>query len=104
MPSSSVEPRSGRRSLSLVRFAAGYWRGFAFITASTVLSSAVGLLRPWPMQIAVDHVLSGKPMPEWLLALRRALPGAGSAHGALAWIAIAGLLFFAFESVIDVTL
>ncbi len=30
------------------------------------LSTAAGLLKPWPLALIVDSVLGGKPLPEWL--------------------------------------
>jgi ATP-binding cassette subfamily B protein/subfamily B ATP-binding cassette protein MsbA len=92
------------RPRTLVRFAVRYWPGFLLITVVTVVSSAVGLLHPWPLQVAVDHVLSERPMPGWLAWLRDLLPGAGAERGSLAWIAAAGLVIFALDAVVDVTL
>jgi ATP-binding cassette subfamily B protein len=31
-----------------------------------LLSSAASLLKPWPLALIVDHVLSGKPLPGWM--------------------------------------
>jgi ATP-binding cassette subfamily B protein/subfamily B ATP-binding cassette protein MsbA len=31
-----------------------------------LLSIAANLLKPWPLALIIDHVLSGKPAPEWL--------------------------------------
>jgi ABC-type multidrug transport system fused ATPase/permease subunit len=93
-----------RRYHSLLRYAAADRKGWTLIVAVTLVSSLVGLLQPWPMQVVVDYVLSGRDVPAWLAAVVGLLPGADSPHGLLAWAALAGLLFFATQSAVDVIL
>ncbi len=80
------------------------WRGYVIIWLLTLLSSAVALLQPWPIQILVDHVLAGHPTPAWLASLRAQLPAAADPVGAAAWIAFGSLIVFALDAVIDVAL
>ena len=40
-----------------------YWPTFVFALAQVVLISALELLKPWPLKIIIDHVLSGHPLP-----------------------------------------
>lgn len=54
---------------------------------------AIQVLKPWPLKLAVDHVLLAPketPGVQWLAAL----PGASSATGLLAWLAAGTVLLF----------
>jgi ATP-binding cassette subfamily B protein/subfamily B ATP-binding cassette protein MsbA len=88
----------------LLRYAIPYWRGWIVIAAGMVLSTGIMLLQPWPMKVIVDHVLGGVPMSEPLRAVLAPLPGTDTRHGVLAWAVIAGVVVFALNSVVDVTL
>jgi len=47
-----------------------YWRLAAFSIVVTGLSTLVGLLAPWPLQILIDNVLENHPLPSilaWVL-------------------------------------
>ena len=46
-----------------------YWRLAIASVLLILLATAVGLLAPWPLQILIDNVLQGKPLPEWMPAL-----------------------------------
>lgn len=86
-------------------YIAVYWRGWLLLGAVTIVSIPFALLQPWPMQMLTDNVLNGKPVTSSALAhLIAVLPGAGSTHGLLAWVVAAGLLFFVFNSLLDLIL
>jgi ATP-binding cassette, subfamily B, bacterial len=40
-----------------------YWPAFVFALSQVLLISALELLKPWPLKIIIDHVLSGHPLP-----------------------------------------
>ena len=40
-----------------------YWATFAFALIQVLFISALELLKPWPLKIIIDNVLSGKPLP-----------------------------------------
>jgi ATP-binding cassette subfamily B protein/subfamily B ATP-binding cassette protein MsbA len=88
----------------LLRYAFADWRGWGLIVVVTLLSSAFGLLQPWPMKVLVDHVLDTEPMPHWLAWGVEMLPGAQTSRGLLVWVVFAGLGIFAFNSLVDVIL
>ncbi|MEX0802233.1 MAG: ABC transporter ATP-binding protein [Candidatus Binatia bacterium] len=44
-----------------------YWAVFAFALVQVLFISALELLKPWPLKIIIDHVLSGTPVP-WQFA------------------------------------
>jgi ATP-binding cassette, subfamily B, bacterial len=40
-----------------------YWPAFLFALGQVLFISALELLKPWPLKIIIDNVLSGKPLP-----------------------------------------
>ena len=57
-------PTTGRKPV--LQLALTQWRGWLLITAATLLSSAIQLLHPWPLQLLIDGVLGHHPLPHWL--------------------------------------
>jgi ATP-binding cassette, subfamily B, bacterial len=96
--------RSWQACRLLLRYAAAGWKGWAFLIAATLVSTGLGLLRPWPMKILVDHVLRRQPMAAPLTQGVRFLPGGGNERGLLVWIVLAGLVIFLAGSLTDVLL
>jgi ATP-binding cassette, subfamily B, bacterial len=88
----------------LLRYAVIDRNGWALIVAVTLLSSAFGLLQPWPMKVVLDNVLAGEPLPEPLAAAAGFLPWGTTTQGLLAWMVLAGLAAFAVNSAVDVVL
>ena len=88
----------------VLRYALSDWRGWVLILGVTLLSGAVGLLQPWPVKVVVDHVLDRQPMGEALAGGLKLLPGGGTPHGVIAWMALAGLVIFAVGSGLTVVL
>ena len=88
----------------LLRYALPYWRGWILIVVVTLLSTAFGLLQPWPMKVLVDNVLGNQPVDGTLASITARLPGAGTPQGLLAWVVLATLVVFAVNSMVDVVL
>ena len=90
-----------RRTLAVLRYARPYWRGWAGIVLATLAATGLALLQPWPMKLAVDHVLRVGPTdhrpPAWL----DALPGAASPLSLLGWLVAAQVTFFLAATVLD---
>jgi len=40
-----------------------HWPAFSFALGQVLFISALELLKPWPLKIIIDNVLSGKPLP-----------------------------------------
>jgi len=40
-----------------------YWRVFAWALLQVLFISALELLKPWPLKVIIDHVLTGTPVP-----------------------------------------
>jgi len=97
---STSRMRSYRR---LCRYAAPYRRGWVTIVATTLLSTALSVLQPWPIKVFVDHVLGDTPMRGALAAIER-LPWAGTPGGLLGWVVLVGLLLFVVNSAVEVVL
>ena len=93
-----------KRYARLLRYALPYWRGWLLIVVVTLLSTAFGLLQPWPIKLLVDNVLGGKPLPNVLRRGAGVLPGVDTTEGLLVWVVVAGLVVFAVNSAVDVVL
>ena len=59
---------------------------FVFALAQVVFISALELLKPWPLKVIIDHVLTGTPVP-WNFAR-------GWSSQILLLLACAGLVLF----------
>ncbi len=66
-----------------------YWLTFVLRSGQVLLISALELLKPWPLKIIIDNVLSDKPLP-WGLAL------SWSAQAFSSWLAWDWFLFTSF--------
>ncbi len=86
----AVTPGSYRRQLRLLRYARPHRRGLSLMLLASLLEIGLNLARPWPLAILIDNVIGNHPAPAWLTAL----PGAGSRHGLLAWVAAAEIVIF----------
>jgi ATP-binding cassette subfamily B protein/subfamily B ATP-binding cassette protein MsbA len=99
------QPRHWRRRLRLAVIYLAPHRGqWLLICAATLFSSLLALLQPWPATILVDYVLGSKPMPPFLSKLSGLLPGIDNPRGAVVWIALSGLFFYALSSVAEVVI
>jgi ATP-binding cassette, subfamily B, bacterial len=61
-----------------------YWPHLLGCQLLSLCAVPLSLLTPLPIKIAVDHVLGGQPLPQWLAA---AVPGSASAHSTLLFAA-----------------
>jgi ABC-type multidrug transport system fused ATPase/permease subunit len=59
----------------------------------TLALVALDTLKPWPIKLIVDHVLTAEPLPASAESIRY-LPGATSALGLLAWLTASSVLLF----------
>src|SRR5437764_12998583 len=85
----------------ILRYAAPGRKGWALIAGMMLLTSAFGLLQPWPMKVVVDHVLGREPMPGPLAWAAGLLPGGATPRGLLFGMALAGLGVFAVNGAGD---
>src|SRR5438309_7102620 len=83
-----------RRLLRLLRYVRPHWRGLVGVLGTMGLSTAIGLLEPWPIKLFVDNVVGNKPWPHWLQDVLNILPGSDGKRGLLLWVAIATVFIF----------
>src|SRR4026207_1523993 len=77
---------------------------FLLIFLVTIAASALVALQPWPMKLLVDHVLEGKPLPNWLSSLAQSFHVSATNHSLLVIVVIGGLLLFVTSSLLDAAL
>jgi ATP-binding cassette subfamily B protein len=93
-----------RKYTTLLGYALPYWKGWALIVSTTVLSVVCAVLQPWPLKIFVDNVLGGAPLPRELAPALPLPPGIDSRDRLLFYVVAAGvllsLLSYACEAVL----
>jgi ATP-binding cassette, subfamily B, bacterial len=89
-----------RRMLRLLRYLKPHWRGLAGVLLTMGLSTAVGLLEPWPIKLFVDNVVGNKHWPDWLKSVLGVLPGGDGRRGLLFWLAATLVLLFVLGTAI----
>lgn len=79
--------------LRLAKISLQQWTPLVLVILLMLASVGFTVLQPWPMKLLVDCVFVSLPLPQsvgWL----QELPGARSATGLLAWLAVATLVLF----------
>jgi ATP-binding cassette subfamily B protein/subfamily B ATP-binding cassette protein MsbA len=79
--------------LHLLRFGRPHRRELAQVLALMLAGVAFEALRPWPLKLVVDYVLTGRPLPASTAWISH-LPGADASTIVLAWLAAGTLLLF----------
>jgi ATP-binding cassette subfamily B protein len=82
--------------LRLLRYAPAHSERIAALLIFMCAATALEVLKPWPLKLIVDNVLTGRPMPEGLAWVGR-LPGASSTSGLLLLLSAATLVLFVTE-------
>jgi ABC-type multidrug transport system fused ATPase/permease subunit len=71
-----------------------YWLPLSVSGALGLVDTILGLARPWPLQLAVDHAIGGRPLTGWVAPLH-GLPSGGiaavAALGAVTLVAMSGV-------------
>jgi ATP-binding cassette subfamily B protein len=80
----------------LGQFVRPYRLPLGVAVALTVVQTGLDLATPWPLKLAVDHVIGGQPLEGWMAGLNR-LPTVGLA----ALAALAGVALVAASSVVS---
>src|SRR5262245_48260037 len=79
--------------MRLFRYAWPHHREVSLTLVSTLALVALDTLKPWPMKLIIDHVLSSQPLPQ-SLGWVGLLPGASSPIGLLACLTTASVGFY----------
>jgi ATP-binding cassette, subfamily B, bacterial len=78
---------TGRWWLRLARYARPQALRISLLLLLTLAGVGLSALTPWPMKLIVDHVLTGRPLPDgaaWIALL----PGGGAPAAILAWLSL----------------
>ncbi len=90
--------------LRLLKYA-GNQRAFLVLTfACTVIAAMLAALQPWPMKLAIDHVLEATPLPAALEKAFQFFSVTPTRFVLLGTVVLGGLLLFALNSAMDATL
>lgn len=89
---------------TIFRPAARQRRSFAAIGALTVVAAALAAGQPWPMKLAVDHVLNKLPLPPALAGVFQKMGLEPAPLVLLAVATLGGLALFALNSLVEATL
>lgn len=85
--------------LRLGPYALSRWRGLTFVLLLMLVNVGLNVLKPWPLKLIVDSVLSNQSLPN-IVAWLKTLPGGESPTQMLSWLAAATItLFLASEGV-----
>jgi len=79
--------------LRLGVYAQPQWHGLLFVTLMMLLGVVLDVLKPWPLKLIVDYVLTGQSLPDavsWI----NLLPGSARPTVLLGWLAIATIMLF----------
>jgi ABC-type multidrug transport system fused ATPase/permease subunit len=79
--------------LDLMHHVTPHWLRLALLGMLVLVGAAITALIPWPIKLIVDYVFTGTPLPHEV-AWSRQLPGADTANGLLAWLALSTLLIY----------
>ena len=77
-------------------------RGLMVIVMVILLEPILTVLKPWPLKVVIDNVLSGMPLLDILTWLTN-LPGASTSEGLLAWMAAATVIIFLLSQMLSIS-
>jgi ATP-binding cassette subfamily B protein/subfamily B ATP-binding cassette protein MsbA len=83
-------------------YAHPYWGGLALVTLLMLLGVVIDVLKPWPMKLIVDYVLTRQPLPDGAGWIARSLGGTALTD-LLGWLVGATLVLFLASSAIQMT-
>lgn len=83
-----------RKHWALLRYVRPHWRLLGLLLFAMGGMVALDVLRPWPMKLLVDQVLSGMPLPAALSWVRALLPDGDTREGLLIWVVLSTLVIF----------
>ena len=83
-----------RLSFRFLPFAFRRWPPLLVVLATMFLEIGLNLLKPWPLKILVDNVLSDKQLAAPVRGAFEALPGAPTADNLLLWTLAATIVLF----------
>lgn len=88
----------------ILGYALREWRTLLVIVVLSMATSFMAALQPWPVKLLVDYGLQGFALPPQVADALRTLAIASSTSNLVVLAALASLVLFAVNSVIDVML
>jgi ATP-binding cassette subfamily B protein len=85
---------TARLCLWLLRYPLRRWSWLVAAVVTMLLKVGLDLLKPWPMKVLVDQVLSNKPIPASMASLFGWLPGGLTRDSLLTWSVLATVIIF----------
>ncbi|MBD0385466.1 MAG: ABC transporter ATP-binding protein [Nostoc sp. C3-bin3] len=79
--------------LRLARYALVRWHGLTFVMVLMLINVGLNVLKPWPLKLIVDSVLSNQSLPNSVVWLKT-LPSSESNIQLLGWLAGATIFLF----------
>jgi ATP-binding cassette subfamily B protein/subfamily B ATP-binding cassette protein MsbA len=68
----------------------------------SLINIIIDVIKPWPLKLIVDYILTGQPLPDTVIWITL-LPGGDSSTGLLGWIAGTIILLFVASRAISMT-
>jgi len=89
--------------LRLASYALPHWRGLSSVMSLMLIGVGLDVLKPWPLKLIVDYVLTNQPLPN-SVAWIETLPSGVSTSWLLGWLAGSTILLFLAREVIRINL
>jgi len=89
--------------LRLASYALPQWRGLLSVMFLMLLGVGLDVLKPWPLKLIVDYVLTNQSLPN-TVAWIETLPGGVSASWLLGWLVGSTILIFLVSDLVRTTL
>jgi ATP-binding cassette, subfamily B, bacterial len=89
--------------LRLASYALPQWRGLLSVMFLMLIGVGLDVLKPWPLKLLVDYVLTNQPLPD-IVAWIETLPGGVSTSWLLGWLVSSTILIFLASDLIRTTL
>lgn len=90
----------GRRVRRLARYVVPRSRELCVVVVTLLLTSALGVLTPFPMKVVIDNVLGDHATPERLQSIADAMPGPGGKDGLLVLAVVATVAIFLLTTLV----
>ncbi len=79
--------------LRLAHYALAHWRGLTFVMLLMLINVGLNVLKPWPLKLIVDYVLSNQTLPDTFVWLKTK-PFGESPSSLLSWLTGATITLF----------
>ena len=92
-----------RLCIRFLRYAWRRWQGLAWVLLIMMFRSVLEIVKPLPMKILIDNVLTGIPLSDTAATIVGFFPGAATSDGLLLWTVAATIVLFFMGWLLDLT-